>query len=260
MNENLLKLSSSTIQSAFTQLSSRPMDVADWVSSNLCVVGVGTASSFCRASEMCARYGAKTKHLAFLIGKNAHQVTSTLSDGNNAWLGFNRFLTAPNWSISEWLDVDPRTPQFMTKDRTIIRRSSRTHREKPVVILNALDGSIQDFSATTSMLRLKVYCEYGGLLPTGSWHQQYREDSPMTLENFIQTNPDFYGCYKVVTASSMIDCAKKCTLNVACRSLYYGENTQRCVHMMYADALLPVAFTSNQTGWKRMAKTSYPAN
>ncbi|TGZ70680.1 hypothetical protein CRM22_003063 [Opisthorchis felineus] len=51
-----------------------------------------------------------------------------------------------------------------------------------------------------------------------------------------------------------------CTLNVACRSLYYGESTQHCVHMMYADALLPSTFTSNQTGWKRLAKTSYRAN
>ncbi|OON16919.1 PAN domain protein, partial [Opisthorchis viverrini] len=229
-------------------------------SSGPCIVELGTASSFCGACEMCTQYGAMRKHLAFLTGKNAHQFTSTLSDRNNAWLGFNRFLTTPNRSFYEWFDVDPRTTHPMIVDPTIIRRSTTAHKEKPVVIFNGIDGMMYDFSATTSRLRPNVYCEYGGLLPTGSWRQEYREDSPMILENFIQTNPDFYGCYKEITAVSIVECAKKCTLNVACRSLYYGENTQRCVHMMYADALLPATFTSNQTGWKRLAKTSYPVS
>ncbi|KER17984.1 hypothetical protein T265_16376, partial [Opisthorchis viverrini] len=55
---------------------------------------------------------------------------------------------------------------------------------------------------------LAVYCEFGGSLPTGVLHQQYRSDFPAPLDNFIQTDENLFGCYQEVTASSIMDCTR----------------------------------------------------
>ncbi|GAA48332.1 hypothetical protein CLF_101478 [Clonorchis sinensis] len=102
-----------------------------------------------------------------------------------------------------------------------------------------------------------AYCQYGGSLPVQYGPQEYRSDFPVQLGNFIQFDAQFFGCYRVADEPSIIACTLKCTLNVACRSIYYNKGSQRCVSMMYADGLLPSVITSSPDGWKRLAKTSY---
>ncbi|TGZ70676.1 hypothetical protein CRM22_003060 [Opisthorchis felineus] len=106
-------------------------------------------------------------------------------------------------------------------------------------------------------MQLSVYCEYGGPLPTGNLRQKYRSDFPVPLDQFFTSDKNWHGCHQMLQKPSKLDCARKCTLDVACRSIYYDDADGRCVHMMYADARLPSTVRSETAKWERYAKTSY---
>ncbi|KAG5453377.1 hypothetical protein CSKR_109394 [Clonorchis sinensis] len=245
------------LQKTFRALSGCPSTYTQ-IAPDLCLVKVGITSSFFVACEMCATYGAERGHLAFLLGRNAKQVITLLPGAESVWFGLNAFLTGLNGSNIEWRDVDPRTPGFVTVPCELTWTESQPDGNEPILFRKPWESGMHDGPVENSRDNLTVYCEFGGSLPTGAWHQQYRSDFPVPLDSFIQTDQNLFGCYREVNASSIIDCARKCSFDVACRSLYYDENNQRCVHTMYVDALLPSTFTSSQVGWKRFAKTSHP--
>ncbi|KAG5453238.1 hypothetical protein CSKR_113603 [Clonorchis sinensis] len=226
------------------------------VSPGLCVVRLRTAYSFCEACEMCAQYGAVRGHLAFILGRNANRVFPNQSETAFTWLGFNKFLTQPRQPAVEWRDVDPRTPDFTTNGSEM-KFATREASILPVVVINSV-GTMYTCVSNCYGLAIAVYCEYGGVLPTGSLHQQYRSDFPVPLTELVSSETGGYGCSKEVKSNSIIDCARKCTLDVACRSFYYGNHSGRCVHNMYADSLLATSMASGELNWKRFAKVSYP--
>ncbi|TGZ70678.1 hypothetical protein CRM22_003062 [Opisthorchis felineus] len=227
--------------------------------SDLCVVKLGEAGSFCSACEMCKRYGAARGHLAFLIGRNTRRVMPRLPTSTNLWLGFNWFLSTPNRSAVGWHDVDPRTPQYATVGKEILWDPNDPLGTEPVVVSRCLTKTMFGCSVLCQWLSLTVYCEHGGHLPTENWQQLYRSDFPVQLkDNFILPSTKSLGCYQEILTNSMTECAHRCTVNMECRSFYYGRYNLRCVHTLYADSLLPSVFAMNPTGWKRFAKTPYP--
>ncbi|TGZ70574.1 hypothetical protein CRM22_001849 [Opisthorchis felineus] len=226
------------------------------ISPDLCVVRLTTANTFCRACEMCAQYGAARGHLAFLLGRNANRVFPVTAEPGYTWLGFTKFLTEPSLFTIGWRDVDPRTPGFTTTGSEMIWSGLELQDDQPVAVIYK-DGVIYDCTVDCFGLPLTVYCEYGGVLPIGPLQQQYRSDFPLSLTDLIRPGSKVFGCFLEVNSSSIIDCARKCTLEVACRSLYYGDYSRRCIHTMYADALLPEYIASGETDWKRFAKVSY---
>ncbi|KAG5453372.1 hypothetical protein CSKR_109388 [Clonorchis sinensis] len=224
---------------------------------DLCIVNLEQTNSFCSAAEKCANFGATHGHLAFLVGRNARQISPFLNDCTNLWLGLNVLLKPANPSSIGWRDVDPRTPQYTTKRGEISWQLGKTRASNAIIIMEGITRTMYGCSTTCDSMPLSAICEYGAPLPTGRRQQHYRSDFPVRLDDFIQTDPNAFGCYQEVEAFSTLDCARKCTMDVACRSIYYGEADRRCVHMMYADARLPSSITKKEAGWKRYAKTSY---
>ncbi|GAA52556.1 hypothetical protein CLF_108319 [Clonorchis sinensis] len=227
---------------------------------DMCVVSQGQKDSFCSASKVCAEFGAARGHLAFLVGRNARQIMRQLPANTNLWLGLNQFLKEESPSTVGWRDFDPRTPEYKTVGGEIIWGNGEPDGGDPIIISRFKNATMYDCSTTCDWVTLSVFWEYGGPLPTGDLRQKYHSEFPMRLENFIEVDPNWFGCYQDVEASSALDCARKCTMNVACRSIYYGDVDRRCVHMMYADARLPSYFMSTTSKWKRYAKTSYIVN
>ncbi|KER33251.1 hypothetical protein T265_00935 [Opisthorchis viverrini] len=227
------------------------------VSPGLCVVRLASANSFCAACEMCAKYGAARGQLAFVLGRNANRVFPNDSETGHTWLGFNKFLTEPTQRAVGWRDVDPRTPGFMTNGPEMQLAVAEPQANSTVVVTHG-NGKMYDCPSDCYELGLAVYCEYGGVLPTGLLLQQYRSDFPVSLTEVISSQTHGYGCFAEANSTSIIDCGRKCTLNVACRSLYYGNSSGRCVHATYADSLLPANIASGELNWKRFAKVSYP--
>ncbi|GAA57570.1 hypothetical protein CLF_112907 [Clonorchis sinensis] len=234
------------------------------ISPHLCVIDLGGAPTFCRASQMCATFGAARGHLAFLVGRNARQIMRQLPEKTNLWLGLNQFLTEVSPSTVGWRDVDPRTPEYKTVGGEIIWSNGEPDGGDPIIISKCKNAIMYDCSTTCDWVTLSVFCEYGGPLPTGILRQMYHSEFPMRLANFIETDPNWFGCYQDVDAFSALDCAHKCTMDVACRSIYYdpsnGDAARRCVHMMYADARLRSTVKSDKAEWRRYAKTSYVGN
>ncbi|OON14582.1 hypothetical protein X801_09625 [Opisthorchis viverrini] len=229
------------------------------ISPDLCVINLGPASSFCEASAMCANYGAERGELAFLVGRNVRRLIPSLNPATNLWLGMNGFLILPNRTAVAWRDTDPRTPRFTTVGEEIVWFADEPGGAESVIVFQYSSKAMHDCYPTCLWPgeRFFAYCEYGGSLPTMDRPQEYRSDFPVPIDNFIQTDMQFFGCYREVDEPSIIACTLKCTLNVACRSIYYHKESHRCVSMMYADSLLPSVFTSSPNGWKRLAKTSY---
>ncbi|GAA55940.1 hypothetical protein CLF_109424 [Clonorchis sinensis] len=177
------------------------------VSPGLCVVRLRTAYSFCEACEMCAQYGAVRGHLAFILGRNANRVFPNQSETTFTWLGFNKFLTQPRQPAVEWRDVDPRTPDFTTNDWELKLANIEPTPNLPVVVINSV-GAMYTCVSNCYGLAIAVYCEYGGVLPTGSLHQQYRSDFPVPLTELVSSETGGYGCSKEVKSNSIIDCAR----------------------------------------------------
>ncbi|KAG5453371.1 hypothetical protein CSKR_109387 [Clonorchis sinensis] len=210
---------------------------------------------------MCKRYGAARGHLAFLVGRNTRRVMPHLPTSTNLWLGFNWFLTTPNHSAVGWHDVDPRTPQYTTVGNEILWDPKDPLGTEPVVVSKCLTKTMFDCSVLCQLVPLTVYCEYGGQLPSENRQQLYRSDFPVQLkDNFILSSTKFLGCYREILTNSVTECAHRCTVNMECRSFYYGEYNLRCIHTLHADSLLPSAFVMNPAGWKRFAKTPNPDN
>ncbi|OON16918.1 hypothetical protein X801_07253 [Opisthorchis viverrini] len=208
---------------------------------------------------MCKRYGAARGHLTFLIGRNTRRVMPHLPNCTNLWLGFNWFLTTMNRSSVGWHDVDPRTPQYTTKGEEILWDLNDPSGTEPVVVSRCLTKTMFGCSVLCKLVPLSVYCEYGGQLPIENRQQLYRSDFPVQLkDNFILPSTKFLGCYQEIPTNSMIECAHKCTVNMQCRSFYFGQYNLRCVHTLHADSLLPSVFVMKAADWKRFAKIPYP--
>ncbi|KAF5404714.1 hypothetical protein PHET_01707 [Paragonimus heterotremus] len=230
-------------------------DDLDHVGSNVCVMNLGDTNMFCNAAERCAGVGELRGWKLFLIGHNAPLVENihafTL---HPVWTGVNQLLINRQTATDGWGDTNPDTPEYKTP-LDFPWFNNQPSADNPYTYYNFRHKAF--FGRSTSNTDdPSVYCEFGGLLPSGVTTTKFRTDFPEKISEFFPSNPEFTGCYvNDRTRTTKIKCGFMCAQNHACRSVYFDEQTGQCIQVLYADSPLAQYHRKMGTTWVRFAKT-----
>ncbi|TGZ68516.1 hypothetical protein CRM22_004227 [Opisthorchis felineus] len=229
------------------------------VSESVCVIHAGGSHTFCGACQKCSDYGKAHGDLVFMHGRNVKLIKPLLPKEIALWNGMNGLLELPDGKTAEgWRDLDPRTPEFVSGPNQFQWATNEPDSGEPHLVYNTSTGLIWDNTAGPIPFLREAYCEYGGVLPKGDFKLKYQSSFPKRFANIMNTNRKFVGCPSEVQARTKIDCALRCSLDTTCRSSYFNGEKRKCVHMLHADALIPVSIAIAADGWTRFAKTAYP--
>ncbi|KAG5442517.1 hypothetical protein CSKR_114470 [Clonorchis sinensis] len=228
------------------------------LSADVCMIQLGAANEFCKACALCSNYGKQRNQVAFLQGRNVNLLKSVLQTGSAVWTGMHGLLGIPKSpSVAGWRDLDPRTPEFTSGPDLFKWAPNQPTGSEPHLVFHKHHEVMYDIYSPPLNFTREVYCEYGEAVPKTDFNVLYRADFPDKFNSIVQPQPDLDGCTLMVKARTKIDCARRCTLDTACRSIYFNENERKCIHMQHADSLLPQKITESQEGWSRFARTAY---
>ncbi|KAG5442353.1 hypothetical protein CSKR_109283 [Clonorchis sinensis] len=223
---------------------------------SFCVVVLRRTLRFCSATEKCARYGERNKQVVYLIGRNIVRVPRLITDVRGMHTGINFLLEPPTNGNLVWRDLDPKSPEYTATEKEFnynIRPMGQGQRYVPRWF--PVEKLIRDVSAYSSYSS-RIICEYGGVLPDGHRKVQFRSNFPKPLSVLVHSDARFTGCEKKMSTRTKLECARRCALKPACRSIYFEGGTSSCIHMMHADSLLSLRTAGRGSGWVRFAKTS----
>ncbi|GAA50419.1 hypothetical protein CLF_104520 [Clonorchis sinensis] len=223
-----------------------------------CNIAVRKAYIILKACARCARYGEESGQLAFLMGRQFLNITSGNSISSDSWTGLNRLFHEQN-AYNVWRDVDPRSPSFIRKSNEIQWGLAEPTND-PAIIYDKTAKRMRDTSLDCTWTKARVYCEHGGPLSDIRNLYQFRTGFPAPISKLVETRTGYVGCYKELSAFTQIGCARKCALNPHCRSVYFHKQDERCILMLYTDALLPARLAKNDAGWTRFGKIGYEGN
>ncbi|TGZ65027.1 hypothetical protein CRM22_006071 [Opisthorchis felineus] len=224
---------------------------------NICIVIERKITRFCSAAEHCAKVGEREKMLVFLIGRNVLRIPRPFGDSRGMLTGINFLLEPPIGGNPVWRDLNPNSPEYTATDKEL-RYQTRTMRSNNRYSLLWFPNErvLRDSSIFISPYVSETVCEYGGVLPDGHRKVQFRSNFPKPLSVLVHSDAKISGCEANVIARTKLDCARRCALNPACRSIYFESGNNSCILMMHADSLLSLSTGSRGSGWVRFAKMS----
>ncbi|OON18061.1 PAN domain protein [Opisthorchis viverrini] len=226
-------------------------------SEDVCMIQLNETTEFCEASSFCSNYGKKHNQLVFLHGRNVNFLKPILPHRPWAWNGMHVLLGIPeSHSVAGWHDMDPRSPEFTSGPDSFKWGENQPNGNEPHLIYHKKDDAMYDVYSRPYDFAHAVHCEYGGELPKDNLNVLFKADFPKKFNNIVQPRPDFLGCPLTLEAATKMDCARRCALDPACRSIYFNNKEKKCIHMLYADSLLPQTITTSPEGWSRFAKTA----
>ncbi|OON16395.1 PAN domain protein [Opisthorchis viverrini] len=211
----------------------------------VCIVVGRYISGFCAAADYCALYGQRRHQLVYLIGRNIRRIPRRMTGARSLQTGLNFLLEPPNMGTPNDVRHVNRTTQLSSQDISLWLRDGTAIRNVP---------------RFTRRHRPRTICEYGGNLPDGHHKVRFLSNFPKPLSVLVHSEGSLSGCEHVVAARTKLDCARRCALEPACRSIYYDSGSNSCVHMMHADSLLSLSGAKRGSGWVRFAKTSVAMN
>ncbi|KER19064.1 hypothetical protein T265_12026 [Opisthorchis viverrini] len=227
----------------------------------VCIVVGRYISNFCAAADYCALYGQRRHQLVYLIGRNIRRIPRRMTGARSFQTGLNFLLEPPNMGTPVWRDLDPNDPEYTATKNDVRYVNRTTQLSSQDISLWLRDVTVlRNVPRFTRRHRTRTICEYGGNLPDGHLKVRFLSNFPKPLSVLVHSEGSLSGCEHVVAARTKLDCARRCALEPACRSIYYDSGSNSCVHMMHADSLLSLSGAKRGSGWVRFARTSVAMN
>ncbi|KER19159.1 hypothetical protein T265_11971 [Opisthorchis viverrini] len=183
--------------------------------SDSCMFKLNGLMGFCAANKQCADRGGSFGQHWFLVGKNAHKIPSSFSEGQSIWTSRTR-LFERNPSGHVWRVGDPHWSHYSETTANASAPSNPSVEGSAARITYVQhNGTTNMFYFTRNNKELRgAVCERA-LVPT-PYHPS--SNMPLTTEVFRVTWPrpsqsmvlddrESVGCYANHMAQSIIDCA-----------------------------------------------------
>ncbi|THD22820.1 hypothetical protein D915_006279 [Fasciola hepatica] len=211
--------------------------------------------SYCKAHETCFSIGKTGNQIGYMVGEKLFRFISIVKHNQSVWLNLNALLhqtVGPNdtsWIYGEKIPTLAGQSMNDTQDIEVCE-SSR-------VALYTNDKHIRRTS--TSEGNYSFVCEYRPINRTvGITRAEVFNSKSIILKRIHVDSEKSKGCFQYIHNISLLLCSFRCSVDLACRSMYHNSINSECIHAKYVDSLMaPDDWNKHSSGWKRFTRVNW---
>ncbi|VDP90152.1 unnamed protein product [Echinostoma caproni] len=190
-----------------------------------------------------------------MVGSCLLSVMDMARDGNSVWINVHSLLIDDENTLHEkWIYGENNFPLSADHMRYFATGSEEFNPIRAHLMV-LKDGKL--IPSQMANVENAVACQMNDYSPKpmNVRTELFRKAYATKTISWIEENTKYEGCFVEYMQQTSISCGLKCHLDLKCRSYYFEENKQYCIHTQFVDMSLGRTVSSLEaTQWNRYTR------